>query len=88
MAFLGLVLYSVVNVVSFLAVVNVLTNHPAMPATYAVILAVGALGGGALLLLLRRPWAKGLGLGLMIGWALWSIFSAGICTGLNPSIYA
>ncbi|KAA0094814.1 hypothetical protein CIW49_24875 [Mycolicibacterium sp. P1-18] len=53
----------------------------------AVILALVAFGGGAVLIALRRPWAKGLGIGLMIGWALLSITSVGYCTGLNPEMY-
>ncbi|MBN6058328.1 hypothetical protein JYK22_40790, partial [Nonomuraea sp. RK-328] len=53
----------------------------------AVVLALVGLGGGAVLLALRRPWTTGLGLGLMIGWALWSILSAGYCTGINPGMY-
>ena len=50
-------------------------------------LAPFAFGGGGVLLAVRRPWAKGLGLGLMIGWALTSICTVGFCTGINPSIY-
>ena len=53
----------------------------------AALLALVAFGGGAVLIALRRPWAKGLGLGLMIGWALLSITSVGYCTGLNPEMY-
>jgi hypothetical protein len=53
----------------------------------AAILAAIGLGLGVVLLLLRKPWAKGLGMGLMIGWALASIVSAGWCTGLNPELY-
>jgi hypothetical protein len=37
---------------------------------------------------MRKPWSQGLGMGLMIGWALVSIVSAGFCTGLNPGLYA
>jgi hypothetical protein len=55
--------------------------------TGAVVFALIAFGGGAALLALHKPWAKGLGLGLMIGWALTSIFTVGICTGLNPWLY-
>ncbi|MEV1239453.1 hypothetical protein [Nonomuraea sp. NPDC049750] len=51
-------------------------------------LAVVGIGAGILLVVLRKPWALGLGLGLMIGWALASIVSAGYCTGLNPGMYA
>ncbi|MEU8251971.1 hypothetical protein [Nonomuraea sp. NPDC048916] len=53
----------------------------------AVVLALIGLGAGAGLLFVRKPWATGAGLGLMIGWALWSIVSAGYCTGLNPGLY-
>jgi hypothetical protein len=53
----------------------------------AIGLAVLAFGGGGGLLAVRKPWAKGLGLGLMIGWALMSIVSVGFCTGINPTIY-
>ncbi|GGO77948.1 hypothetical protein [Nonomuraea cavernae] len=54
----------------------------------AAVLALIGLGTGAGLLFVRKPWATGAGLGLMIGWALWSIVSAGYCTGLNPGLYA
>lgn len=50
-------------------------------------LAVAGLGAGIVLVVLRKPVALGLGLGLMIGWALASIVSAGYCTGLNPGMY-
>ena len=33
------------------------------------------------------PYAKGLGLGLMIGWAVTSLFTVGFCTGINPEMY-
>ena len=55
--------------------------------TSAVVLALIAFGGGAVLLLLRSPYAKGIGLGLMIGWALTSVFTVGFCTGINPGLY-
>ena len=56
-------------------------------------IAAGALilitfGGGLALLLKRKPWATGMGLGLMIGWALMSVVTAGYCTGINPELYA
>ncbi|HEV7421775.1 MAG TPA: hypothetical protein VGO30_18295 [Mycobacterium sp.] len=53
----------------------------------AVLLALVAFGGGGGLLAVHSPYAKGLGLGLMIGWALTSLFTVGICTGLNPAVY-
>ena len=54
----------------------------------ALILALIAFGGGALLLTRKSRDAKGMGLGLMIGWAITSVVSAGFCTGLNPSLYS
>jgi hypothetical protein len=54
----------------------------------AVILAVVAFGCGGGLLAIRRPWAKGLGIGLMIGWAIMSVVSLGFCTGINPEVYS
>lgn len=54
----------------------------------AVMLALTAFGGGAALLTVRNPQAKGVGLGLMVGWALVSVVTVGICTGINPSLYA
>lgn len=45
-------------------------------------------GGGAILILLGKPVTKGLGLGVMIGWALVSICTAGFCTGINPNLYS
>lgn len=53
----------------------------------AVILAAIDFVGGGLLLRLRRPWSRGLGLGLMIGWALVTILTAGYCTGINTTLY-
>ncbi len=90
MAFAGIGIYSLVNLVSFwTVVVTVNDRDPQTTAlVYAIVLALVTLGTGAGLLFLRRPWAKGLGLGLMMGWGLWTIFSAGICTGINPIIYS
>jgi hypothetical protein len=56
-------------------------------ATGAVLLGLIAFGGGAALIARRKPWPKGIGLGLMIGWAITSIVTVGICTGLNPVLY-
>ncbi|MBF6359153.1 hypothetical protein IU447_03425 [Nocardia farcinica] len=44
--------------------------------------------GGGLLIRTRNAVAKGLGLGLMIGWALVTICTVGLCTGVNPDLYA
>lgn len=38
--------------------------------------------GGAGLCFVRSPVARGIGIGLMSGWALLSITTAGLCTGL------
>ncbi|TMR90754.1 hypothetical protein EJK15_53660 [Nonomuraea basaltis] len=85
-------LYSVLNTVIgffiFVVAMDSRTGATLYVAIGAAVLALIGLGGGVGLLCIRRPWTKGLGLGLLIGWALWSILSAGLCTGLNPSLYA
>ncbi|MFC5832572.1 hypothetical protein [Nonomuraea insulae] len=87
--FAGLALYSVLNVVvgfvMFFAAMD--TDSTPYLIIGAVVLALAGLGAGIGLCFVRKPWSRGLGLGLMIGWALWSILSAGLCTGLNPSLY-
>ncbi|KZS63678.1 hypothetical protein A4G28_07465 [Mycobacterium ostraviense] len=55
--------------------------------TGAIVLALIAFGGGGVLVMLRNPWARGIGMGLMIGWAITSIVTVGFCTGLNPTLY-
>ncbi|WP_336212592.1 hypothetical protein [Nonomuraea sp. LPB2021202275-12-8] len=92
MSFAGLGAYSIVNLVLgfviFIAAMDQSTGGgTGLVAAGAVILVLVGLGAGVGLLLVRKPWATGLGLGLMIGWALWSITTAGFCTGLNPSLY-
>ncbi|MBF8192145.1 hypothetical protein ITP53_41995 [Nonomuraea sp. K274] len=91
MLFVGLTLYSGLNIViGFLIFVSSMdadhANTPYMIAGTAVLALIG-LAAGIGLVLVRRSWTRGLGLGLMAGWALWSILSAGICTGLNPALY-
>lgn len=87
----GVVFYSIVNVVVgffiFFAAMEGSGGGKGFMVFGAVLLAVVGLGAGIGLLFFRRPWATGLGLGLMLGWALWSIVSAGFCTGLNPGFY-
>lgn len=57
-----------------------LAARSALPAVlYAALI---FLGGGALCFLKSRP-TRGFAVGLMAGWALLSIVSAGICTGLS-----
>ncbi|WP_433436255.1 hypothetical protein [Nonomuraea sp. CA-141351] len=89
--FAGLAIYSVLNVVIGVLVVVGMGSDDANATPYliagTVVLALIGLGAGIGLLFVRRPWTKGIGLGLMIGWALWSIVSAGYCTGLNPGLY-
>lgn len=88
MAFLGAFLYFVINLVTGFAVLAVAgSNGNAAVATGAFLLALGALGGGGALLATPNPTMKGLGLGLMIGWAFLSVVSVGFCTGLNPEMY-
>ncbi|WP_113698567.1 hypothetical protein [Nonomuraea lactucae] len=86
LAFVGAFGYWVFNVV--VAIVVLSMESSVAIGVGAVILALAALGGGIVLLVLRRSWALGLGLGLLIGWALASIVTAGYCTGLNPGMYA
>ncbi len=50
----------------------------------AIVFAAIALVGGGMLAFATKPAiGRGLGLGLMIGWAVLSIVSAGFCTGLQ-----
>jgi len=85
LAFAGLFGYVIVNVVvGFIAVA---TGSSVGVGIAAAFLAVFAFGLGLTLVFMRKPWSQGLGMGLMIGWALVSIVSAGFCTGLNPGLY-
>ncbi|WP_336212594.1 hypothetical protein [Nonomuraea sp. LPB2021202275-12-8] len=85
LAFVGVFGYLIINVVvGFLALA---TESTAWFGVAAGFLALVGIGAGLVLLIMRRPWSKGLGMGLMIGWALASIVSAGWCTGLNPGLY-
>jgi hypothetical protein len=92
MVFVGPLIYGAINlVVGFMAfiVAGSTTNQAAnvVWAVIAVVLVLVAFGGGTVLLLMRSPYAKGIGLGLMIGWALTSVFTVGFCTGINPEMY-
>jgi hypothetical protein len=92
MVFVGPLIYAALNlVIGFMAfiVAGSTTNQAAnvVFGTAAVALALIAFGGGTILLLLRSPYAKGIGLGLMIGWALTSVLTVGFCTGINPDLY-
>lgn len=88
MAFVGAFLYFVINFVVGFAVLSMAgSSGNTAVATGAAALALGALGGGGALLATKNPAVKGLGLGLMIGWAFLSVVSVGFCTGLNPEMY-
>ena len=91
LAFAGLIAYSIVNaILGILIFISTLDqngpNHPII-ISCTIFLALLGLVAGAGLQFLRKPWATGLGLGFLIGWALWSILSAGICTGISPDLY-
>ncbi|WP_203984642.1 hypothetical protein [Sphaerisporangium rufum] len=90
LAFAGIAIYTVINFAAAIIALSLARDSDTAPVVLgagAVLLALVALGGGAALLFVRRPWATGLGMGLMIGWAISSIVTAGYCTGLNPGLY-
>ncbi|UGT92503.1 hypothetical protein LTS72_03565 [Mycobacterium ostraviense] len=86
----GVFLYFGINlVVGFMVVAGLAqaVSSVAAVVTGAIVLALIAFGGGGVLVMLRNPWARGIGMGLMIGWAITSIVTVGFCTGLNPTLY-
>ncbi|WP_160330467.1 hypothetical protein [Sphaerimonospora mesophila] len=92
LTFVGIIVFVFINLMAFFATITVADSvrgdgKLVVVGVAAVLLAAIALVGGIVLIMLRKPWSKGLGLGLMIGWALVSIGTAGFCTGVNPSIY-
>jgi hypothetical protein len=92
MVFAGSGLYFAINLFVGLALITVAGSTSqggnAVLAGAAVLLVLIAFAGGAALLASSNRYAKGLGLGLMIGWALTSLFTVGFCTGINPAMYA
>lgn len=86
----GVFLYFGINlVVGFMVIAGLaqaVSSHAAL-VTGAIVLGLIAFGGGGVLVALRNPWARGIGMGLMIGWAITSIVTVGFCTGLNPTLY-
>ena len=91
MVFAGSAIYFAINLFVGFAVLAVAgsagRSANAMLAGTAVMLVLIAFAGGAGLLASRNRYAKGLGLGLMIGWALTSLLTVGFCTGINPAMY-
>ncbi|MFC6577823.1 hypothetical protein [Planomonospora parontospora] len=85
LAFVGVLAFIAANVL--MALLAFSTGSPVGIGVAAVVLALGTFGGGILLVRKGEPWSKGLGIGLMAGWALVSIVSAGFCTGINPGVY-
>lgn len=77
MAFVGMFL---TIPISFFVVVATYEGAGLAPGATAAALVL-ALGGG--LCFVRESAARGLGIGLMIGWAGLTIISGGICTGLH-----
>lgn len=92
MVFVGAPIYIVVNTVlgfgAFIAAGSRTGSANPILGAAAVMLALIAFGGGAALLATKNPHARGIGLGLMIGWAVTSMVTVGFCTGINPHIYA
>ncbi|KAA0110358.1 hypothetical protein CIW47_08425 [Mycolicibacterium sp. P1-5] len=88
MVFLGAFLYMPLNFVIGFAVLTLSEGrgHGALVAG-AVVLALIAFGGGGVLLATSAASGKGIGLGLMIGWAVLTVVSVGFCTGINPGLY-
>lgn len=91
MVFVGVPIYAAINTVLGFAAFVVAGSqsgsaNPILGAA-AVVLALIAFGVGGVLVALKSPQAKGIGLGLMIGWALTSVVTVGFCTGVNPALY-
>ncbi|MHC9291896.1 hypothetical protein ACRCUN_05480 [Mycobacterium sp. LTG2003] len=94
MVFIGPIVYATINLIlgfmAFFAAGSYDSqggNPNVVLGAAAVLLAVIAFGGGIVLLRQNSRYAKGLGIGLMVGWALVSLFTAGFCTGVNPELY-
>ncbi|MCK0172880.1 hypothetical protein [Mycolicibacterium sp. F2034L] len=91
MIFVGAPIYVVINAVlgfgAFIAAGSQTGSANPILGAAAVMLALIAFVGGGALLATKNPHAKGIGLGLMIGWAFMSVVTVGFCTGVNPAIY-
>lgn len=87
----GVALYVLVNFVIVLIsfqVGDTLDSEGAGFAGGAVLLALLALGGGAICFFKGSQVVKALGMGLVFGWSAVSIVTLGYCTGLNPDLYS
>lgn len=91
MALVGALLFIVCNAMFGFLVLALAQDTPNPAAVIGIAAALSALvafvGG---IVLIRRGSAvpKGIGIGLMIGWAAVTILTAGFCTGVNPSLYS
>ncbi|UCZ59140.1 hypothetical protein [Mycolicibacterium phocaicum] len=83
----GVFMFPVLNFVIGFGTVMLADQGKVLLGFGAALLALVAFGGGFALWKTGSPVPKGLGLGLMIGWALTSILTVGYCTGLNPTMY-
>lgn len=91
MVFVGAPIYFVINTVlgfaAFIVAGSRTDSANPILGGAAVLLALIAFVGGGALLAVKSPHAKGIGLGLMIGWAVTSVVTVGFCTGVNPALY-
>jgi len=77
----GLLLVPVLSFIGFSAAYDPYTP---IGISWPLVVVIPALGGGLLLCLIRTsPIARGLGLGLLIGWSVLSVISGGLFTGLT-----
>ncbi|MFD3592617.1 hypothetical protein ACFWU5_07790 [Nocardia sp. NPDC058640] len=93
MALAGAMAFIVVNAIAGFFVlmvassINDNTVSKVLFGLMAVASAASAFIGGWLLIRRKKAAPKGFGLGLMIGWSLVTVFTAGLCTALNPELY-
>ncbi|MBC7299617.1 MAG: hypothetical protein H5T78_01550 [Nocardia sp.] len=93
MALAGAMAFIVVNAIAGFIVVMVvasINDDTATRVLFGLTALAGvatAFGGGWLLIRRKRPAPKGFGMGLMIGWSLVTVFTAGLCTAINPELY-
>lgn len=90
-AFVGITVSVVVNIlvmIAALSLVGVDSNNGNDGTQFlwisGVLSVVIAFGGGGALIAIKKPWTKGMGIGLMIGWALMSIL-VGFCVSILNS---